>query len=84
MYTDREFRHYQELYNPDPVVQRLCQMRFYEDDAEELENQVAELEDEVGLLQSVNEDLECQVHDLEDEVRVLKEKIAVWTTMESQ
>ena len=61
--SDREFRHYQELYNPDPVVQRLCQMRFYEDDADLLESQVADLEDEVGLLQSVNEELEWQVVD---------------------
>ena len=82
--SDREFRHYHELYNMDPVVQRLCQMTYYDEVEEDLESKVADLEDEVSILQGANEDLECQVEDLEEKVRELEKKIAVWQTLEQE
>ena len=82
--SDREFRHYHELYNMDPVVQRLCQMTYYDEVEQDLESQVADLEDEVSILSSTNEELEITVEELEDKIRVLEEKIAVWETLEKE
>ena len=79
--TDREFRHYQELYNPDPVVQRLCQIDFVT--IEELDEKIAELEDQVESLEWDNDGLREDVQSLRYENKILKEKIQVWKAMES-
>jgi hypothetical protein len=78
--SDQEFRHYQELYNMDPVVQRLCQMDFVV--MEELDEKIAELEDQVESLEWDNDNLRNDVSVLERENRLLREKIQVWNTLE--
>ena len=78
--SDQEFRHYQELYNPDPVVQRLCQMDFVA--IEELDEKIAELEDQVESLEWDNDTLRDNVSELQRENRLLREKIQVWNVLE--
>jgi FtsZ-binding cell division protein ZapB len=78
--SDQEFRHYQELDNPDPVVQRLCQMDFVA--IEELDEKIAELEDQVESLGWDNDSLRGQLDELRHENRVLREKIQVWKAIE--
>jgi chaperonin cofactor prefoldin len=84
MLTDKEFRHYQELYNDDPVVQRLCKMNYQDEIEPDLEERVAELEDEVSDLEYEKSSLEDQLYDLEKENQRLKEKIQVWETLEKK
>lgn len=84
MLTDKEFRHYQELYNDDPVVQRLCKMEFSDDLEENLEERVAELEAELDDLRWDFESIEDRNYDLEKENQQLREKIAIWETLESK
>jgi len=78
--SDQEFRHYQELYNPDPVVQRLCQMDFVA--IEELDEKIADLEDQVESLEYDNDSLREDVYELRRENKILREKIQVWKAME--
>lgn len=78
--TDAEFRHYQELYNLDPVVQRLCKIDFEE--IGELTARIAELEDEVEGLEQDNDSLREDIHDYRRENQLLREKIQVWKTLE--
>ena len=78
--TDKELLHYQELYNMDPVVQRLCQIQFEE--IYELQDRIEELTEEVDDLESRLEDAHDEKRRLEREVRLLREKIQVWTALE--
>ena len=78
--TDKEFLHYQELYNMDPIVQRLCRVQF--EDIYELQEQVAELTEQVEGLESDLEYASEEKHDLQHEINVLREKIKVWKAME--
>lgn len=82
MLTDKEFRHYQELYNPDPIVQRLCKVDYEE--INELELQIEELEADMESLESDYEYLQDEVTDLKNENRILREKIQVWNTLEKE
>lgn len=77
--SDIEFRHYMELYNPDPVVQRLCKI-----DYDEISGLADELEEVKSDLESMESDYECLQEDFEDlkrENRILREKIQVWDTL---
>lgn len=79
--TDTEFRHYQELYNTDPIVQRLCKIDH--DKLQELEDEIEELRNE---LESVQNDYEFSQEDLMDaqhENRLLREKIQIWSALEN-
>ena len=80
--SDKELRHYQELDNPDPVVQRLCQMDFAA--IEELDEKIAELEDQVESVEYDNDSLRDRVDDLERANRVLREQIKVWSILEDE
>lgn len=80
MLTDQEFRHYQSLYNLDPVVQRLCNMDFVE--REELESKIADLEDEIDTLNSDANYMQDELDDLRDENEELHQKIKMWETLE--
>ena len=80
--SDQEFRHYQELDNSDPVVQRLCQIDYVA--IEELDEKIAELEDQVDSLESDNDELRSELYELRRENRVLREKIQVWHTLEKE
>ena len=80
--SDKELRHYQELDNTDPVVQRLCQMGFV--DIEELDEKIAELEDQVESLEYDNDSLRNRVDDLERKNRVLRDQIKVWHILEEE
>jgi len=82
MYTDKEFRHYQELYNMDPVVQRLC--RVDHEALTELEDQVEELKGEVEDLEMRVDELNHDNRRLEHENQLLREKIQVWRTLEDE
>lgn len=82
MYTDKEFRHYQELYNIDPVVQRLC--RVDHEALTELEDQVEELKGEVEDLEMRVDELNHDNRRLEHENQLLREKIQVWRTLEDE
>jgi len=84
MLTDKEFRHYQELYNDDPVVQRLCKMNFQDDIEPDLEEQIGDLEDQLSSLQWDYDILEEKMDDLEKENEELKQKIQVWETLEKK
>lgn len=80
--TDQEFRHYQELTNMDPVVQRLCQMGFVVDT--DLKDQIDDLERQLDDLSSENDDLRWTIQNLEDDVKALEQKIQVWTALETE
>jgi FtsZ-binding cell division protein ZapB len=80
--SDQEFRHYQELYNTDPVVQRLCQIDFVA--IEELDEKIAELEDQVESLEYDNDSLRDEISELRHENKVLREKIKVWSVLEEE
>jgi len=80
--SDQEFRHYQELDNPDPVVQRLCQIDYVA--IEELDEKIAELEDQVESLEWDNDTLRDRVDDLERENRLMREQIKVWSILEQE
>lgn len=82
MLTDKEFRHYQELYNNDPIVQRLCKMDYIDDMDPDLESKVADLEDQVNDLDYDNMCLRDERDDLLDKVEELEKKIQVWQTLE--
>jgi chromosome condensin MukBEF ATPase and DNA-binding subunit MukB len=82
MLTDKEFRHYQELYNNDPIVQRLCKMDYIDDLELDLESKVADLEDQVSDLDYQNMCLQDERDDLLDKVEELEKKILVWETLE--
>jgi FtsZ-binding cell division protein ZapB len=82
MLTDKEYRHYQELYNMDPVVQRLCKIDH--ERLAELEDEIEELKEQVEILES---DLEFEIDEkraLERENTLLREKIQVWNTLEKE
>ena len=80
--TDKEFLHYQELYNQDPIVQRLCKIQFA--DIHELQDQVAELTEQVENLESDLEYAIDEKNEAKREVRILREKIHVWSTLEEE
>lgn len=82
--SDKEFRHYQELYNMDPVVQRLCKMNYVDDMDIDLESQIANLEDEVNDKDYTIMCLEDEKADLEDKIEELEKKIQVWQTLEAE
>ncbi len=82
MLTDKEFRHYQELYNMDPIVQRLCQVDYHE--ISELEDEIQELRNDLESLESDYEYLQEEVSDLRRENQLLREKIQVWNTLEKE
>ena len=82
--SDKEFRHYQELYNMDPVVQRLCKMNYVDDMDVSLEDQVANLEDQVNDLDYQVMCLQDERADLEDKIEELEKKIQVWNTLETE
>jgi len=82
MLSDKEFRHYQELYNTDPVVQRLCKVDYEE--INELELRIEELENDMESIESDYEHLQWELEDLKDENRILREKIQVWDTLEKE
>lgn len=84
MLSDKEFRHYQELYNMDPIVQRLCKMDYIDDIDPDLESQVADLEDQVNDLDYTIMCLTDERDDLQEKVDELEKKIAVWQTLESE
>lgn len=78
--TDQEFRHYQELTNMDPVVQRLCQMGFVADT--DLYDQIDDLNQQLDDLSGENDDLRWTIEELQSDVRALEQKILVWETLE--
>lgn len=82
MYTDKEFRHYQELYNMDPVVQRLCKCDH--ERLSELEDEIEELKTDLESLESDLEYLTDEKNDLERENQILREKIQMWNTLEKE
>lgn len=82
MYTDKEFRHYQELYNMDPIVQRLCKIDH--ERLSELEDEIEELKTELESLESEVEYLTDDRNDLRQEIKILREKIQVWNTLEKE
>ena len=82
--TDQEFRHYHGLYNPDPVVQRLCAMPYADEVDPDLESQVSDLEDQVSDLEYTNMNLVDERDALEERVEVLEAKIKMWQTLESE
>jgi FtsZ-binding cell division protein ZapB len=82
MMTAKEFRHYQGLYNMDPVVQRLC--RVDPDEIAVLEYRIEELEEEVEDWESRCECLREDIVSLEHENKILREKIKMWSILESK
>jgi len=80
--TDKELLHYQELYNMDPVVQRLCRIQFEE--IHELQDRNEELTEEVDDLECRLQDKEDYIQDLKRNVRILEEKIKVWRALEEE
>lgn len=84
MLSDKEFRHYHELYNMDPVVQRLCKMNYVDDMDADLESQIADLEDQVNDQDYTIMCLQDERDDLLDKVDELEKKILVWNTLEKE
>ena len=77
--TDSEFRHYMELYNTDPIVQRLCKVDH--EKLSELEDELDEVKTDLESIESDNEYLQEKIDDLKRENRILREKIQIWETL---
>lgn len=77
--TDTEFRHYMELYNTDPIVQRLC--RVEHDRVYELQDELEDARTELESAESDNDYLREVLSEIKRENRILKEKIQIWNTL---
>ena len=80
--SDTEFRHYMELYNTDPIVQRLCTVEHYK--LELLEDELIEVKNDLESAESDNEYLQSEIDDLKRENRILKEKLQIWQTLSDE
>lgn len=80
--TDEEFLLLQWRTNFDPVIQRLCSIKWKDQDS--VDDRIEELELEVEDLESEVEDLEGRIQDLEDDNEDLRKKIEVWDTLSQE
>jgi hypothetical protein len=80
--TDKEFRHYQELYNMDPIVQRLC--RVDHDLLNEKDDEIDDLHERLELAELSEEYWKDLSEEYLRKIRVLEEKINMWNILESK